>query len=107
MIKNNLVYQSGSTRIKAAFSNLDIEYNGWFQSSAGALGQASDTTDSNPLFADETTEDYRLQALNTAVNAGVDVGTAFFESAPDLGAFEYNSGGDTTPPDAPTGLRVT
>ncbi len=41
------------------------------------------------------------------MNAGVDVGTAFFESAPDLGAFEYNPGGDTTPPDAPTGLRVT
>lgn len=106
-IKNNLVYQSSSPSIKDAFSNLDIEYNGWFQSSAGALGQDSDTTGSNPLFVDEATDDYRLQVLSPAVNAGVDVGTVFFESAPDLGAFEYNPGGDTTPPNAPTSLSVT
>ncbi|VAX26018.1 hypothetical protein MNBD_NITROSPIRAE01-1775 [hydrothermal vent metagenome] len=106
IIKNNLVYQSGSPGVKDAFSNLDIAFNGWFQASAGDLSQASDTTGTNPLFVDEATDDYRLQALSLAVNAGVDVGASFFESAPDLGAFEYNPGGDTTPPDPPTGISV-
>ncbi len=106
MIKNNLVYQSGSTRIKDAFSNIDIAYNGWFQASAGGLSQASDTTGTDPLFVEESTNNYRLQSISPAVNAGVNVGTVFFESAPDLGAFEYNPGGDTTAPDAPTGVSV-
>jgi len=105
-IKNNLVYQSGSPRIKDAFSNLDIAYNGWFQASAGGMSQVSDTTGSNPLFVEESTNNYRLQSISTAVNAGVNVGTAFFESAPDLGAFEYNPGGDITAPDAPTGVSI-
>ncbi len=106
IIKNNLVYQSGSPRIKDAFSNLDIAYNGWFQASEGGMSQGSDTTGSNPLFIDETIDDYRLQSISAAVNAGVNVGTIFFESAPDLGAFEYNPGGDTTPPDPPSGVSV-
>ena len=106
MIKNNLVYQSASPSIKDAFSNLDIAFNGWFQAGAGDLSQSSDTTGTDPLFVNEATNDYRLQALSSAVNAGVDVGAPFFESAPDLGAFEYNPGGDTTPPDPPTGVSV-
>ena len=48
IIKNNLVYQSGATRVKAAYSNLDISYNGWFQASAGDLRHASDTTGATP-----------------------------------------------------------
>ncbi|NOY60552.1 MAG: hypothetical protein GXO75_16705, partial [Calditrichaeota bacterium] len=105
LIKNNLVYQSGSPSVKG-ISNLDIAYNGWFQASPGGLSQASDTTGSNPLFIDEATNDYRLQSISSAVNAGVDVDTDFIKPAPDLGAFEYDPGGDSTAPDAPTGISV-
>lgn len=88
VIKNNLVYQSGSPRIKDAFSNLNIAYNGWFQASAGGLSHTRDTIDSDPLFIDESINDYHLQSSSLAINAGTKVGTAFFDSAPDLGAFE-------------------
>ena len=40
-----------------------------------------------------------------AIDQGVDVGLPFI-GAPDLGAFESGTGADTTPPTAPSGLRV-
>jgi hypothetical protein len=106
IIKNNLVYRSGNARVLDAFSNVEVGYNGWFQSSAGGLSQTNDTIGSNPLFVDEATDNYYLQSASISVNAGDHVGAVFFGSASDLGAFEYNPGGDSTPPAAPRGLRV-
>jgi len=66
------------------------------------LSRANDTTETNPLFVDESARDYRLPVLSSAV----DVRTTFFESAPGLGAFKYSPGENITPPGSPTGITV-
>ena len=45
----------------------------------------------SPLFVGGT--DYTLQSGSTLINAGVDVGIAYSGAAPDIGYFEYVSGG--------------
>jgi hypothetical protein len=46
----------------------------------------------DPLFIDETNDDFQLQSGSPAINTGYDVGMPYISSAPDLGAFES---GDT------------
>lgn len=106
LIKNNLVYASGSPRVKDAYANLSVSHNGWFQVGAGAMSKGDDTTGSDPFFIDLSNDDYRLQAQSPAIDAGTPAGLGFAGAAPDLGAFEHNAGQDTTPPSAPTGLTV-
>ena len=46
----------------------------------------------DPAFRDEAARDLRLTATSPCRNAGRDVGLAYSDSAPDLGAFEYAEG---------------
>ena len=65
-----------------------------------------------PLFKDKANGDYSLQQGSPAINAGTDVALLAdilgnpIDALPDIGAYEYVPGGDTTPPAAPTGLAV-
>jgi len=104
LIKNNLVYAAGRPNIKAAYSNIAVSHNGWFQVGAGDMSSGNDVTGSDPSFIDSSNDDYRLQSSSPAIDAGTPVGLAFAGAAADLGAFEHNAGQDTTPPSAPTGL---
>jgi len=51
----------------------------------------------NPLFV--SSSDYHLQSGSPARNAGLNVGLPFYESAPDIGAYEYS-------PPAPGGANL-
>ncbi len=75
---------------------------------------ANDKNSTNPLFVTNYTN-LQLQSGSPAINAGLNLGlTQDYAGvsvpqglAPDIGAYEYVSGGgDTNPPAAPTGLRI-
>jgi hypothetical protein len=107
LIKNNLIYVAGDApRLKDSLSNADINYNGWFQASAGDLTRVTDTTGSEPLFVNPAVGNYQLQEGSTAIDAGTPIGMPFLGSAPDLGAIEHTPVGDTKPPAAPRALRI-
>ncbi len=50
---------------------------------------------------------YQPTAGGNLIDAGVNVGLSYSGSAPDLGAYEYTGGSDTTPPSAPSGVMVS
>jgi hypothetical protein len=106
IIKNNLMYQSGSGRIKDPISNIDIEYNGWFQSTPDDLGDPTDTLGSDPQFVNPGINQFDLLANSPAIDKGIPMGMPFAGVAPDLGAKEHSSEIDTTPPAPPTGLKI-
>jgi hypothetical protein len=56
----------------------------------GALQAGNISTD--PLFADPTLPDIRLLPGSPCIDAGVDVGLPYLGRAPDMGAFEFDSG---------------
>lgn len=68
----------------------------------------------DPLFKNKANYDYSLVSNSPAINAGIDVGLTSdilgnpIIGSPDIGAYEYISGGypDTTPPAAPQGFVV-
>jgi hypothetical protein len=69
----------------------------------------------DPGFVDPVAGDYRLRADSPAVDKGVSVAGFDYDkdrilrprgAAWDIGAYEYGSGADTTPPAAPTNLTV-
>jgi|GEM_PF-1176289 len=99
-LKNNIIYgfttgivaDSGST----ATSDYDLLYqNGSAQYTGISAGIHS--LSQNPVFADLSSNDFRLQDSSPAINAGTDValtsdyvGTAVPQgSTPDIGAYEY------------------
>ena len=109
------------------FSNNDIYtlkatsayyWNGTFYDTLAAWEAASGQSgniSSDPLFVDLANRDFHLTASSPAVNFGVNVGvttdyagaTRPVDAEYDIGAYEYVSTTfDTTPPAAPTGIRV-
>ncbi len=64
-------------------------------------------------FFDPVNFDFRLKSSATAINTGspdlaplIDITQATRDATPDIGAYEYISSGDVTPPAPPTGLSV-
>jgi hypothetical protein len=106
LVQNNLMFLSGSGRIKDPISNIDIGYNGWFQSTPDDLSDPTDILGSDPQFVDPENNQFDLQATSPAIDKGTPVGLPFSGAAPDLGAREYLSAVDTTPPAPPTGLHI-
>ena len=47
----------------------------------------------DPLFVDPANGDFHLQANSPAIDQGLDMGLQYSGSAPDIGAYEYGSGG--------------
>ena len=77
-----------------------------------------------PMWDTTKPHDFTLPSGSSAINAGIDVAHSFMVGettylalpgmvpgyfsgpAPDMGAYQHASGGDTTPPASPTGLTV-
>lgn len=108
IIKNNLVYDAGKPVGTSLLSGVAVDYNGWFLSNAGGLAGTHDISGTDPAFVNSAGGDFRLSPASRCINAGTPVGRPYLGSAPDLGAFEFNSGGsgDTTPPSATRDLRT-
>jgi hypothetical protein len=53
----------------------------------------ANTVIGDPLFIDPANGDFHLQAGSPAIDRGLDVGLQYSGSAPDIGAYEYGSGG--------------
>ena len=68
-------------------NNLFTFSHGWHQ----PIGDNTVTGD--PLFLDPANGDFHLQANSPAIDQGLDVGLLYSGSAPDIGAYEYGSGG--------------
>ena len=73
-------------------NNLSIERNLYYPKSVGFKGiNVLNPFFANPLFKDTAKNDFHLTAESPAIDAGVDMGIPYIGSAPDLGAFEFNS----------------
>ena len=74
---------------------------------------ADNLTNQDPEFINSTRYDFHLLGSSPAIDAGLatyapayDILNISRDANPDIGAYEYVSGGDTTPPASPTGLTV-
>jgi hypothetical protein len=100
VIKNNISY--GAPLIAtAAYSNPKYTISG--------------NTTADPKFVDLALRNFHLQSTSPAINKGLSTNAPSIDyegntrpqgSGFDIGAYEYVSLGDTTPPDAPQGLTV-
>ncbi len=86
--QNNLFYKASKPSIKTTFQ-VQLGYNGWFDTPAGSMAGAGDISGDTPGFVDETNYDFQLRAGSPAVDAGTDVGLPYRGNAPDIGAYEY------------------
>jgi parallel beta-helix repeat protein len=95
-------------------TSLTVADAGYFFDGFGIEGEVGDT-----IQLQGQTQTARITAINYTTNtltlatpltwtSGLGVALSFSGSAPDVGAYEYASGGggDTTPPATPQGLRV-
>lgn len=110
--KNNIVFvtQVGPLALKVGTrfdSWIQADYNLYYSSSATKSIRRAGTTytsfadyktagfepnaviDDDPDFIDPANADFTLQGSSPAINEGVDIGQAFYGSAPDIGAHEY------------------
>jgi PKD repeat protein len=106
----NDIYTTNAKIIQMGDTGTDITYDNW--QSEWLPNHAGDIN-KNPLFTDASNGDFHLQPTSPCIDAGTDVGlTEDFEgnpvpygSAPDIGAYEYNSdviSGFTYTPTEPT-----
>lgn len=63
------------------WNNSSTDYSGGVADSAGGIS-------ADPLFTDAAGGDFSLQTGSPAINTGLDLGYAFEESGPDMGAWE-------------------
>ncbi len=88
---NNIFYNTNDFKGDTGdFSGIvEIDYNGWFQSSEIIAG-SNDVTGNDPMFVDEAAHNYKLQEGSPAIDAGAPVyGDDYPGGRIDLGAFEY------------------
>jgi hypothetical protein len=106
-IKNNLIFSAAQAPAGVSrLAQVEIGFNGWFLATPGGMSSPSDITGTEPFFVDVTNGNYTLQNRSAAIDAGTPVGRAFLGPAPDLGAFEYDPGGDHVAPAAPHSLQA-
>lgn len=91
ILKNNLSFQ-GSVNIA---STSEMEKNSWNGFTVSANDFKSLDTSLATIARDENfkllqTDFLRLASASSLINSGVDVGIPFLETAPDLGAFEFD-----------------
>ena len=117
-VDTNLLQETGST-LTSNYNDYSTDGAAMFSLNGTrhtfAYWKTNSSQDANSLNADPlflSTSNLRLQATSTLINAGTDVGlTSDYEGnhvpfgpAPDIGAYEYNSGLPKLQP--PVGLRV-
>ncbi len=112
VIENNIIYNSGKYRFVqwswlTKPESLVMDYNLYFEedaasrgfqlkrnlsmSSMQSLGLEIHSKIANPLLKDAKSYDFHLQPSSPAINAGADVGLPFEGSAPDVGAFSFDT----------------
>ena len=100
----DLLYSTGTTTL-FRWKNTNYSTIAALRSATGfeSLGKSGD-----PLFTSSATGDFSLQAGSPAIDAGMllnGITRAYSGAAPDIGAHEFGSGGDTIPPGKITDLR--
>jgi hypothetical protein len=124
-IENNIIYNPGTYDFVAWYFNgkpgsLTMDYNLYYEtigskhfgvpgsgtlSSVQSMGMEKHSKFADPLFVNPGSNQYHLQSTSGAINAGINVGLSYFGTAPDIGAYEYNTGTSVTSSktaDAPT-----
>jgi uncharacterized repeat protein (TIGR02059 family) len=103
-IKNNIIVGHTNNTWLSVVNNgsingLHVTHNGLYNNSsdvpifsgnAPVDYQLTNSISGNPLFVSST--DYHLQSSSPYIDAGTDVGILYSGKAPDIGAFEYQSG---------------
>ena len=84
-IRNNIFNDCG-VYTESDTPTVTIDHNCWYNCTSSESGTGDVT--SEPLFADEAGDDYRLSSSSPCLLAGVDVGLAYSGSAPDMGAYD-------------------
>jgi hypothetical protein len=122
-LKNNIFYANPGQTILFAEDNStinsdhDLFYGSTAPTSGGGITITNPIVGKDPLFMGPTSYNFHLQSGSPVFNAGTSVVSAYVTqdydgiSRPqvalyDIGAYEYASGGDITPPAKPTKLRV-
>jgi len=106
-IENNIFYNV-STNV---WNNTEHDYN-WF---SGANTETHGLGNGTNPFTNMSGQDYSITVGSSARSMGITLASPYdvdilgnTRTAPfDAGAYEYVSGGDTTPPSAPAGLSVS
>lgn len=142
VIKNNIIYSTNGNGFSDSLANSDIyteDNNLWYDNTGKPFclnsvsgtcggryslseyrnirGQGQYSIQTDPLFINATTKNFRLSSGSPAVDKGTTLSIVPNDydgnKRPlglkyDIGAYEYASGGnsDTTPPAAPSGVRV-
>lgn len=125
-VKNNIIYNCSSYELYVDYGAQTsmVDYNNYYDDIGGNLiywkgnkynasqvnngtyssktGQGTDDKAYNPFFINATSYDFHLREGSPCIDAGINVGLAYYGSAPDMGALEYY-GGPIAPP---TGLKV-
>ena len=79
---------SVSSGVVDVVHNNNLFYNNAADYGIG-ISEGPGEINADPAFVDAVGHNYHLQTGSPAIDAGVDVGTSYFGSAPDLGAYEY------------------
>jgi hypothetical protein len=111
-VRNNVAYAPNAS---SAVFLTDNGATNTVQSNNSTNSQIKNTAPGWTNISPSIVSDFMLTAGSYALNAGIAIQSVFRDIAgilrgatPDMGAFEYTSGGggDTTPPAAPSGLSV-
>jgi hypothetical protein len=112
-VRNNVAYAPNAS---SAVFLTDNGATNTVQSNNSTNSQIKNTAPGWTNISPSIVSDFMLTAGSYALNAGIAIQGVFRDIAgilrgatPDMGAFEYVSGGggDTTPPAAPSGLSVS
>jgi hypothetical protein len=87
VLRNNIFKDTGDIVDAGTTTN---SHNCWYNAFDTLSGTGDLTTD--PLFTNEAGDDYTLTAGSPCRDAGTDLGYPYRGSAPDMGAFEYQTG---------------
>jgi len=89
---NNIIVQNGQYGITGAAGNVCGFNDVWNNPSGDYGGEAADSSggiSADPMFVDGPGADFNLQDGSPAINAGLDLGYAYHDVAPDVGAYEF------------------
>jgi hypothetical protein len=103
IFKNNIIIQDDALPCIYSGSGTGVTFsNNLYNKSYNTNAAGINDIIADPLFANKSNKDFRIQSTNTAINKGVNVGLTtdflgnLIAGLPDMGAYEYNSSNTTT-----------